>query len=195
MGDPKKQRKKYETPRFRWRKDILQEELKLIGQYGLRNKHELWRHKTKLSKARGIARSLIGKTPEERTKMENELLTRLKKLGILAETSVLDNVLDLSIEDLLERRLQTIVFRKGLARTIFQARQLITHGHVTIGNRRVTVPSYTVAKAEEETVIYSPQSAIVNEAHPLRQALSIVAKVPEIRAPPRGRRGGRGGRR
>jgi small subunit ribosomal protein S4 len=191
MGDPKKQRKKYETPRFRWRKDILQEELKLIGNYGLRNKHELWRHKTSLSTARGIARSLIGKAPEERTKMENELLKRLKKLGILAETSALDNVLDLSIEDILERRLQTIVFRKGLARTIFQARQLITHGHITIGNRRVTIPSYAVSKAEEEQVIYSPQSDIANEAHPLRQALTIVAKEPEIRPPPRGRRGGR----
>jgi small subunit ribosomal protein S4 len=191
MGDPKKQRKKFETPRFRWRKDILQEELKLIGQYGLRNKHELWRHKTMLSKTRGIARSLIGKTPEERVKMENELITRLKKLGILNETAVLDNVLDLSIEDLLERRLQTIVFRKGLARTAFQSRQLITHGHVTIGNRRVTVPSYTVSKEEEPNVIYSPQSMLTNETHPLRQALSIVAKEPEIRPPPRGRRGGR----
>ena len=191
MGDPKKQRKKFETPRFRWRKDILQEELKLIGQYGLRNKHELWRHKTMLSKTRGIARSLIGKTPEERVKMENELLTRLKKLGILSETAVLDNVLDLSIEDLLERRLQTIVFRKGLARTAFQSRQLITHGHITIGNRRVTVPSYTVSKEEEPNVIYSPQSMLTNETHPLRQALSIVAKEPEIRPPPRGRRGGR----
>jgi len=194
MGDPKKQRKKFETPRFRWRKDILQEELKLIGQYGLRNKHELWRHKTALSKARGIARSLIGKTPEERTKMENELLARLKKLGILAETAVLDNVLDLAIEDLLERRLQTIVFRKGLARTIFQSRQLITHGHINIGNRRVTVPSYTVSKEEEEQVMYSPQSELAKEAHPLRQALTIVAKEPEIRPPSRGRRG-RGGRR
>ena len=132
MGDPKKQRKKYATPRFPWRKDILQEELKLIGQYGLRNKHELWRQETTLSKFRGIARSLIGRTPEEREKMENELLTRLKKLGVLSETAVLDNVLDLAIEDILERRLQTIVFRKGLAKTIHQARQLITHGHISI---------------------------------------------------------------
>jgi small subunit ribosomal protein S4 len=191
MGDPKKQRKKFETPRFRWRTDILQEELKLIGQYGLRNKHELWRHKTMLSKTRGIARSLIGKTPEERVKMENELLIRQKKLGILNETAVLDNVLDLSIEDLLERRLQTIVLRKGLARTVFQSRQLITHGHITIGNRRITVPSYIVAKEEEPNVIYSPQSELANETHPLRQALSIVAKEPEIRPPPRSRRGGR----
>jgi small subunit ribosomal protein S4 len=191
MGDPKKQRKKYDTPRFRWRKDILQEELKLLGQYGLRNKHELWRHKTMLSDTRGIARSLIGKTPEERVKMENELLARLKKLGVLNETAVLDNVLDLSIEDMLERRLQTLVFRKGLARTIFQSRQLITHGHVTIGNRRVTVPSYIVSKEEEEKVMYSPQSMLTNEAHPLRQALSIEAKQPEVPTQPRGRRGGR----
>ena len=194
MGDPKKQRKKYDTPRFRWRKDILEEELKLIGQYGLRNKHELWRHKTMLSKTRGIARSLVGKTPEERTKMENELLNRLKKLGILSETAVLDNVLDLSIEDLLERRLQTIVFRKGLARTIFQSRQLITHRHVSIGNRRVTVPSYIVSKEEEQEINYSTQSTLRNEIHPLRQSLSIVAKPKEIGPPQRGRRG-RGGRR
>jgi small subunit ribosomal protein S4 len=195
MGDPKKQRKKYDTPRFRWRKDILQEELKLLGQYGLRNKHELWRHKTLLSKTRGIARSLISKTAEERAKMENEALTRLKKLGILQETAVLDNVLDLSIDDVLERRLQTIVFRKGLTRTIFQARQLITHGHVSIDNRRVTIPGYIVPKAEEAQITYSAQSAVANQAHPLRVGLTFVAKQPEIRQPSRGRRGGRGGGR
>jgi small subunit ribosomal protein S4 len=194
VGDPKRQRKKYETPRFRWRKDILQEELKLLGQYGLRNKHELWRHKTMLSKFRGIARSLVGKTAEERTKMENELLTRLKKLGVLQETAVLDNVLDLAIEDLLERRLQTIVFRKGLTRTVYQSRQLVTHGHVAIGNRRVTVPSYIVSKEEEQQITYAPQSALANPTHPTRQAMTAVVKQPEI-GQPRERRGRRGGGR
>src|SRR4030043_1529115 len=97
MGDPKKQRKKYETPRFPWRTNVLQEELKLLGQYGLRNKHELWLHKTMLSNFRGIARSLIGRSAEERRKMEDELLRRLKKIGILDETAVLDDVLDLAI--------------------------------------------------------------------------------------------------
>ena len=195
MGDPKKQRKKFDTPRFRWRKDVLQEELKLLGQYGLRNKHELWRHKTTLSKTRGIARSLISESTEARTKMENELLTQLKKKGILQETAVLDNVLDLTIEDILERRLQTIVFRKGLARTIFQARQLITHGHVTIDNHRVTIPGYIVPKAEEATIIYSSESAVAKQEHPLRLGLTVTAKQPEIRQPMRGRRGGRGGGR
>ncbi len=195
MGDPKKQRKKFDTPRFPWRKDILQEELKLQGQYGLRNKHELWRHKTTLSKARAIARSLISQPEAVRTKMENELLAQLKKKGILQETAVLDNVLDLTIDDILERRLQTIVFRKGLARTIFQARQLITHGHVTIDNRRVTIPGYIVRKTEEPTVIYSPESELANPAHAVRVGLTVVAKQPEVRQPQRGRRGGRGGGR
>jgi len=195
MGDPKKQRKKFDTPRFRWRKDVLQEELKLLGQYGLRNKHELWRHKTSLSKVRGIARSLISKSVDERTKMENELLATLKKKGILQETAVLDNVLDLTIDDILERRLQTIVFRKGLARTTFQSRQLITHGHITIDNRRVTIPGYIVRKEEESKIVYSLESTIANQEHPLRIGLTVVAKQPEIRQPSRGRRGGRGGGR
>jgi small subunit ribosomal protein S4 len=195
MGDPKKQRKKFDTPRFRWRKDVLQEELKLLGQFGLRNKHELWRHKTSLSKYRSIARSLISKTTEERAKMENELLAQLKKKGILQETAVLDNVLDLTIEDILERRLQTIVFRKGLARTIFQSRQLITHGHVTIDGRRVTIPGYIVLREDEAKIVYSPESAIAVPEHALRVGLTVVAKQVEARPPQRGRRGGRGGGR
>ena len=179
MGDPKKQRKKYETPRFPWQTDVLQEELKLLGQYGLRNKHELWRHRTSLSKFRGIARSLIGKTPEERRKMEKELLTRLKKLGIIHETAALDDILDLTIEDALERRLQTIVFRKGLSKSIYQARQLITHGHIAIGKRRVTVPSYLVTKEEEKKITYTPQSPLAKPSHPLRQTIAVVATTEE----------------
>jgi len=176
MGDPKKQRKKYETPRFPWRTDTLQEELKFLGQYGLRNKHELWRHETTLSEFRGNARSLIGKPPGERRKMEGEILARLKKLGVLEETAVLDDVLDLTIEDIFERRLQTIVYRKGMAKTIQQARQLITHGHVTIGDKRVTVPSYFVTREEEKQIGYANHSSIANPSHPLRQ--TIMASTP-----------------
>jgi len=174
MGDPKKQRKKYETPRFPWRTDALQEELSLLGQYGLRNKRELWRHETMLSKFRGLARSLIGKTTEERMKMGEMLLTRLKKLGILHEEAAFDGILDSTIEDILERRLQTIVFRKNLSKSMYQARQLITHGHIAIGNQRVTVPSYLVEKEEEEQVMYTPQSPLANSNHPLRQTIALI---------------------
>ncbi len=173
MGDPKKQKKKYGTPRFPWRAGILQEELRLLGQYGLRNKRELWRCKTMLSKYRGIARALIGKTHEERKDMEMQLLRSLKKLGIIHENAVLDDVLDLTVEDILERRLQTVVFRKGLAKTIHQARQLITHGHIAIGNQRVTVPGYIVKKDEEDKIAYAPDSPIADPNHPLRQVIAV----------------------
>jgi len=173
MGDPRKQKKKYETPRFLWRADILRSELGLLGQYGLRNKRELWLHKTMLSKFRGIARSLLGMSTAERAKMEEQLLGRLKHLGILSEDSVLDNILDMSIEDILGRRLQTLVHKKGLAKTIHQARQLITHGHIAIGDRRVFAPSYLVPRDKEEKVIYAPDSPLSNSEHPLRTAIEV----------------------
>lgn len=173
MGDPKKQRKKYDTPRFPWRTDILQSELKLLGQYGLRNKKELWRYKTMLSKFRGIARSLLGMSATERRKLEKQLLNKLHRLGILSKTAALDDVLDLSIEDILERRLQTLVFRKGLAKSISQARQLITHGHIAIEGKRVSSPSYMVLRDEEAKVTFAPTSSLSNPNHPLRQTLSV----------------------
>ena len=172
MGDPKKQRKKYETPRFPWRTDVLQAELRILGEYGLRNKRELWRHRTMVSKFRGIARSLLGKSEEERKELENQLLNRLKRLGVLHETAVLDDVLDLTVENILERRLQTMVFRKGLAKSIYQARQLITHGHIAVGGRRVRSPSYLVSREDENRIAYASTSPLADTNHPLRQELS-----------------------
>jgi len=171
MGDPKKQRKKYETPRFPWRIDVLQSELKLLGQYGLRNKRELWRHRTMLSKFRGIARSLLGMPAEQRKKLETQLLNRLHRLGILPEKAALDDALDLSIEDILERRLQTIVFRKGLCKSIHQARQLITHRHIVIGERKIYSPSYLVLRDDEALIAYAPASPLSNSKHPLRTSI------------------------
>ncbi|MEM2935644.1 MAG: 30S ribosomal protein S4 [Candidatus Bathyarchaeia archaeon] len=181
MGDPKKQRKKYEMPRFPWRTDILQGELQLLGEYGLRNKRELWRHKTMLSRFRGIARSLLGMPPEERSKLENQLLNRLHRIGILPETAELDDVLDLNIESILERRLQTVIFRRGLAKSIHQARQFITHGHVAIGERKVFSPSYLVFKDEEEKINYAPTSPLNNPDHPVRKTSGFAAEKPQAK--------------
>ncbi len=177
MGDPKKQRRKFETPRFPWRTDTLESELKLLGQYGLRNKKEMWRHKTMLSNFRGIARSLLGMPAEERKKLERQLLERLRRLGILPETAVLDDVLDLSIEDLLERRLQTLVFRKGLSKSVQQARQLIAHGHVAIEEKRIFSPSYLVLRDEETKITYYLTSPLSNTDHPLRESVGIASET------------------
>lgn len=171
MGDPKKQKKKHETPRFPWRSDVLQGELGLLGQYGLRNKRELWLHRTMLSKFRGLARVLLSMPTTERANLENDLLGKLKHLGILPEEAVLDNVLDMTIENVLGRRLQTLVFEKGLAKTIHQARQLITHGHIVIGDRKIFSPSYLVLKDEEDNISYASASPLANPGHPLRETI------------------------
>jgi small subunit ribosomal protein S4 len=190
MGDPRKQRRKYETPRFPWRTDILQSELKLLGQYGLRNKRELWRHKTTLSRFRELARSLLGMPTEQREKIEKQLLNRLIRLGILPDTAVLDDVLDLALEDLLERRLQTMVFSKGLAKSIYQARQLIAHGHIAIAGKRVPSPSYIVLREEEANLAYAPTSNLSKPDHPIRTSISSEGPgKPELRGKPRRREG------
>jgi len=176
LGDPRKQKKKYETPKFPWRPDILESELRLLGEYGLRNKRELWHHKAMLSKFRSMARSLLSMPTSSRTKLESQLLSRLKFLGILPEDAVLDDVLDLDIESILERRLQTIIQRKGLAKTMYQARQLITHGHIAINNRKVSSPSYLVPKKEENGIFYASTSLLNNPEHVFRQLLETMSK-------------------
>lgn len=169
MGDPKKQRKKYDSPKNPWSKEQIEVETKLSGEYGLRNKRELWRYRTMLSKIRGIARSLLGETEEERLRIEPVFLRKLSRLGILPEEAKIDDTLDLDIRDLLERRLQTIVYRLGLAKTIHQARQIITHRHIEVSGRAVSVPGYIVRRLDEANIGYSPNSMLSDKTHPLRK--------------------------
>jgi len=171
LGDPRRQHKKYATPRHPWRRDQLDVELRLLGEYGLRNKHELWRYKTMLSEIRGIARALLAKSGLEREKSEQEFLLRLKRMGLAGDNATIDDTLDLDIRDLLERRLQTVVFRNGLAGSPSQARQLIAHGHVSVGGRTVSVPSYLVTKTDQEHIGYSDESALAKSDHPVRKAM------------------------
>ena len=159
MGDPKKSRKRYTPPRNPWRSDQLSQELFLLGTYGLRNKRELWRTQTRLSNFRKQARQLLAAPSETRGREEPKLLTHLGKLGLIQMgQSTLDDVLSLTVENVLERRLQTIVWRRGLAKSPYQARQLISHGHIALNQRRMTVPSYLVGSTEEGSLSYSSGS-------------------------------------
>ncbi len=159
MGDPKKPRKKWGRPGHPWIKQRLIEEMELVGTYGLRNKRELWRAQTLLRRIRERARSLLSLPPDVRAVKERELIKKLCRMGILESGNVtLDEVLGLNVSAILERRLQTIVYRKGLAKTIHQARQLIVHGHIAIGGRRVRSPGYLVSRDEEELIDYAPTS-------------------------------------
>ena len=142
----------------------MMEESRLLGLYGLRNKRELWKAASIVRYFRHRARALLAAPPDVREKEEKALIGKLIKLGLMREGAKLDNVLDLRVEDLLERRLQTIVFKKGLARSIYEARQLIVHGHIAIGGRRIRSPGYIVSRSEEPLVTYYYNSPYARSA-------------------------------
>jgi len=167
MGDIKKPRKKYRSPRKPWDPRLLEYELRLVGEYGLKNKRELRKTEEILRRIRRTARSLFVLPEEEKLRKTKELMSKLARLGILPETASLDDVLKLTVKDLLERRLQTIVYRKGLAKTIHQARQLIVHGHISIGDRVIRKPGKLITPEEEELIRINPRSPIADPEHPL----------------------------
>ena len=179
MGDPKKKHKTYSTPKRPYETTALLEDLRLIGAYGLRNKRELWKAHSELSKIRGRARDLLSLGTEERGDREREIIRKLAQRGMVMENSRIEDVLTLTIEDMLERRLQTFVFRSGLANSLYQARQLITHGHIAIGGRKATSPSYNVEVQDEETLDFSQSSPFSNPDHPFRHELEVAEAIEE----------------
>ncbi|MFW9778753.1 MAG: 30S ribosomal protein S4 [Candidatus Heimdallarchaeota archaeon] len=167
MGDPRRLRKKYVGPRHPFSKIRFEEEIKYIGIYGLRNKKEIWKAQTTLRKYRSRGRKSLALPEQQREKEREILVQKLYKLGIMpVEDGLIDEVLSLSVERILERRLQSVVHELGLAKTPWMARQLIVHGHVAIGDRKVTSPSYHVKRGEEELIAYSPDSPFNDPSHP-----------------------------
>jgi len=172
MGDPKFPRKKYETPSHPWEAERIERERDLMHKYGLKNKKEVWKAETFLRNIRGHARELFVGVEEAQTKKEKEeLLQRMTSMGILPPNSALDDILALTIENILARRLQTQVYLHGMAYTPKQARQLITHGHIMVNGRRVRVPSYMVRTAEEDTIQYAEASPLADDVHPMRPSV------------------------
>jgi len=152
MGDPRKPKKSYHRPRRIWTTDQLNAELYILGSFGLRNKRELWKAQTEVARFRNQARALLALATEARTEKESRLLKSLNRLGLVNESASLDDILNLKIEDLLERRLQTIVMKKAGTKSPHQARQVVVHGHVSIGDRIVNLPGYIVKKEEEDLI-------------------------------------------
>ncbi len=155
MGDPRKFRNKFERPKRLWDEDRIAEDKELRTIYGLKNSSEVWKAAAKLKRYRREARRLLSLSAEEREKDANKILTKLTRLGIMKKGGTVDDILSLTVKDVLERRLQTIVVRKGLARTMRQARQLITHGFISINGRKITIPGYIVESSEEEGISYA----------------------------------------
>jgi len=159
MGDPKTSRRVWQKPKRPLNYDLMMDELKTLGTFGLKTKRELWKTQTELSRVRLQARSLLALRQDERERKEPILMQSLSKIGLVNEDSTLDDVLNLQVTDLLSRRLQTIVQRKLYFKTPYQARQAIVHGHIMIGDSVVTIPSYIVKTEEEAKIHLIPESS------------------------------------
>ena len=169
MGDPKFPSKHYDTPSHPWQKVRIEEESGLIHQYGLKNKREIWRANTKVRKMRRQARKLTANSSDNQAQKEkNLLLAKLNRLGMLEQNSGLEDVLRMTPENVLDRRLQTQVYLQGLSSTVKQARQLIVHGHISIDGAVARVPGILVTKLQEKNISYSPTSALNSDLHPVR---------------------------
>ncbi|NYZ74900.1 30S ribosomal protein S4 [Candidatus Micrarchaeota archaeon] len=155
MGDPRRRRKLYESPKKMWDKTRIEEESKLVNEYGLKNSRELWRMQTILRKIRREARRILSRKGTHLEEREKALLARVKRFLVRKPDVTLDDVLALDTRAILERRLQTVVLKKHLAKTPKQARQFIVHGHVAVGPQRLSIPSYLVKFDEEESINWS----------------------------------------
>jgi small subunit ribosomal protein S4 len=161
----------YETPNHPFQGERIADEGDLVSRYGLATKEELWRAQSELRDYRREARRLLGEAQgdaEVATEAGSEFLARLKRIGVLDDEESLDDILSLDVTDILERRLQTVAYRKGVGNTAKQARQFIVHGHVTIEGARVSAPSYKVDVAKEDSIEFDESSPLADDLHPER---------------------------
>ena len=184
MGYPGKNHKSYQTPKRPFEKVRIQEETRLVVEYGLRNKREVWKAQSILRKYRKGARELLALMSNtiDRTLFDAkkaELISSMQRQGLLGPDADIDNVLSLKVQAQLERRLQSIVYRRGLARSPKQARQMVTHGHIAIGGRRVTIPSYRVSRIEENQITYYGTSPFTSDSNAEKVRIAKPASNPK----------------
>lgn len=178
MGDPKKSRKKYSKPAHPWMKGRIDEERVLKKEYGFKNKKELWKVNSLLKSFYARAKKYVASSAAQSVKEQKQMTEKLKSLGLVQGDATLDQILSIQLKDLMERRLQTLVCRKNLARTVKQARQYIVHGHIKVAGKIITSPSYLVPLKEEGAITFSENSQLSKEDHPER-AIVPKEKKPE----------------
>lgn len=153
--------KTFKKPRRPFEKERLDAELKIVGQYGLRNKRELWRVQYALSKIRNNVRTTLTRDEKDPKRIfeGQAIMRRMQRYGLLDETQTkLDFVLAMSANDFLERRLQTLVFKQGLAKSIHHARVLIKQKHIRVGKQIVDVPSFMVRLDSQKHIDFAVNS-------------------------------------
>ena len=168
MGDPKKQRKKFTTPSHPWERNRIEEEKIITKQFGFRNKTEIWKMQAILRNFKNQAKDLIKRSDKDAENQQKLLMAKLIKMGLIEQEIEVEKILDIPMNDLFNRRLQSVVYKQGLAHSMKQARQFIVHGHITVNNKVLDVPSYIVKKGEEEVIGFKENSPLQDEEHPER---------------------------
>jgi small subunit ribosomal protein S4 len=143
----KKLKQQYETPNTGWNEERINREDELIEDYGLKNKREIYKAQSQLRSFRRQARKLVAEEDEEARK---EVIQKANSLGLIRENDGLDALLTLNVTDILDRRLQSAVNRRGYSDTVREARQIVVHGHVYVDGERVDVPGYLLTQEEEQ---------------------------------------------
>jgi len=175
MGDPKFARAKIRTPSHPWKQARIDEEHALKEKYGLKKvggMREIWREKSALRRHRNQAMKLIGKVDTSEghfAREKTDMIESLLRKGLLPEGAGIDDVLQITAEHMLSRRLQSVVYYRGLAPTMRSSRNLIVHGHISIGDQKMTVPGYHVLKQEEDVIQYSTNSPFADSEHQFRK--------------------------
>ncbi len=136
-----------------WNLQRIKSDNEIIDEYGLKNMKELWQAQSEISRIRGNVRQLLSGSIQNKS-VESDIISSLSKSGISAENPTLDQLLDLKENAILERRLQSVVFRKGMAKTMKQARQLIAHGFIAVNGKKLDKPGYIVSKNDESKISY-----------------------------------------
>ncbi|KAM3130994.1 ribosomal 40S subunit protein S9B [Paramecium bursaria] len=137
--------------------------MKLIGKYGLKNKREAWRVQLTVARIRKAARELLTLDPKDpRRLFEGEaLIKRMLRYGLInQEEKNLDFVLGITDYKMLERRLQTLIFKTKQANSIHHARVLIRQRHIRVGKRLVNSPSFLVRIDSEKNVDFANTSPL-----------------------------------
>lgn len=154
MGGIRKSRKKYQNPRKRWDRARIEKEKGYTKIYGVKAKKEIRIIETFIRNKRANAKNLLALPLETRLQREKELILSLAKYGLLPTTATLDDVLSLNVVEALDKRLQTLVWKQNLAKTVLQARQFIVHGHIAIDGEKITSPNFLVPIAKVNKIGY-----------------------------------------
>ncbi len=183
MGAPRRNRTKFDKPKDIWNLQRINADNALKDEYALKNMKELWKVQSNISRIRGNVRLLLSGSAPNR-QMEANIISSLSKYGIVSNTAKLDDLLDLKVNSFLERRLQSIVFRKGMARSMRQARQLIAHGFIAVNGKKASRPGRMLTSEEEQHIsYYKPIDVNVNvKVAPAQKVAEMTAEEPAAAA-------------